>query len=136
MAQNGQFGLSVRILATLALTPDSMQTSAALAETLHTSPVMVRRLFSALHKAGFLVQRKGPQGGAKLKTSAKTIGLGDIYAAVSGDWPLTKEKSVDEALKRVRADAIAAMNETSLAALTKRVRKTVQAGQSAGLKKV
>lgn len=140
MAQNGRFGLSVRILALLALTPDTMQTSASLAERLHTSPVMVRRIFSALHKAGFLVQRKGPQGGAKLKTSAKAIGLGDVYAAVSSDWPLTKEKSVDEALKRVRADAIAAMNETSLAALAKKVRKadtkTVQASQNAGLKKV
>ncbi len=123
MAQNGRFGLSVRILATLALTPDTMQTSAALAETLHTSPVMVRRLFSALHKAGFLVQRKGPQGGAKLKTSAKTIGLGDVYAAVAGDWPATREKPVDAALDRLRADAIAAMNETSLSALAKKIRK-------------
>ena len=123
MAQNGRFGLSIRVLAVLALTPDTMQTSASLAEHLHTSPVMVRRVFSALHKAGFLVQRKGPQGGAKLKASAKTIGLGDIYAATAGDWPATKEKAVDAALKRLRADAIAAMNETSLATLTKKIRK-------------
>ena len=123
MAQNGRFGLSVRVLALLALTPDTMQTSAALAETLHTSPVMVRRIFSALHQAGFLVQRKGPQGGAKLKTSAKAIGLGDVYAAVAGDWPATREKPVDAALDRLRADAIAAMNETSLSTLAKKIRK-------------
>ena len=123
MAQNGRFGLSVRVLTQLALTPDTMQTSASLAQTLHTSPVMVRRVFSALHKAGVLVQRKGPQGGAKLKTQAKAIGLGDIYAAVSGDWPLTQEKAVDAALKRLRTDAITAMNETSLASLAKRIRK-------------
>ena len=123
MAQNGRFGLSVRILAVLALTPETLQTSASIAESLHTSPVMIRRIFSALHRAGFLVQRKGPQGGAKLKVSAKTIGLGDLYAAVSGDWPATKEKAVDTALQRLRADALAAMNETSLATLVKRIRK-------------
>ena len=123
MAQNGRFGLSIRILAVLALTPETMQTSAFLAETLHTSPVMVRRIFSALHKAGFLIQRKGPQGGAKLKTSAKAIGLGDVYAAVSGDWPATKDKPVDAALNRLHADAIAAMNDTTLAALAKKIKK-------------
>ncbi len=123
MAQNGRFGLSVRVLTQLALTPETMQTSATLAETLHTSPVMVRRIFSALHKAGVLVQRKGPQGGAKLKVQAKAIGLGDIYAAVSGEWPMTQDKPVDAALKRLRADAIAAMNETSLATLAKKIRK-------------
>ena len=123
MAQNSRFGLSVRILVLLALNPETMQTSASLAEALHTSPVMVRRLFSALNRAGFLVQRKGPQGGARLKTSAKTIGLGAVYAAVAGDWPGTKDKAVDAALQRLRADAIAAMNETTLASLAKKIRK-------------
>ena len=107
----------------LALTPERMQTSAAIAATLHTSPVMVRRLFSALRKAGFLVQRKGPQGGARLKIPAKAIGLGDVYAAVATAWPMTNQKAVDAALKRVCADARAAMNETSLAALAKKIRK-------------
>ncbi len=123
MAQNGRFGLSVRVLAYLALTPDTMHTSAAIAESLGTSPVMVRRVFSALHQAGFIVQRKGPQGGAKLKAAAKSIGLGDVYAAVAGDWPSTKEKAVDAMLKRVREDAVAAMNDTSIAAVAKKLKK-------------
>lgn len=123
MAQNGRFGLSVRVLAVLALTPDKMQTSAVLAERLQTSPVMVRRAFVTLHKAGFLVQRKGPQGGAKLKIGAKTIGLGDVFAAAGGEWPVTGEKSVDALLKRVREDAVEAMNETTIAALAKKMRK-------------
>lgn len=123
MAQNGRFGLSVRVLACLAKTPDSMQTSATIAETLKTSAVMVRRVFAALHTAGFIVQRKGPQGGAKLKVSAKAIGLGDVFAAVGGDWPGVGDKAVDGVLKRVREDAVGAMNETSIAGVVKRMKK-------------
>lgn len=123
MAQNQKFGLSVRVLAFLALSPDSMHTSAAIAESLHTNPVMVRRVFAELHTAGFITQRKGPQGGARLKLAAKSIGLGDVYAAVAGTWPLTGEKPVDSMLKRIREDAVAAMNETSVAILAKKIKK-------------
>ena len=123
MAQNSRFGLSVRVLAVLALAPETMHTSAAIAETLKTSPVMVRRVFSALHKAGFIVQRKGPQGGAKLKVAAKSIGLGDVFAAASGVWPATGDKPVDALLKRVRDDAVAAMNDTTVGSLTKKLKK-------------
>jgi DNA-binding IscR family transcriptional regulator len=123
MAQNGRFGLSVRVLAELALTPGSMKTSAAIAESLKTSPVMVRRVFGALNEAGFVTQRKGPQGGVMLKIPAKSIGLGDVYAAVSGDAPEAGEKHVDAVMKRVWEDAVTAMNETSIAALVKKMRK-------------
>ncbi len=123
MAQNGRFGLSVRVLAFLAVAPDSMHTSAAIAGALHTSPVMVRRVFSVLHKGGFIVQRKGPQGGAKLKLAAKSIGLGDVFAACSSAWLATGEKAVDAVLARSREDAIAAMNDTSIAALAKKLKK-------------
>ena len=84
---------------------------------------MVRRVFTALHTAGFITQRKGPQGGAKLKIAAKSIGLGDVYAAVSSEWPETKEKAVDTLMKRLREDAVVAMNETSIATVVKRIKK-------------
>jgi DNA-binding IscR family transcriptional regulator len=124
MAQNARFGLSIRVLTLLAHTPDSMATSASIAESLNTSPVMVRRIFASLHHAGFIVQRKGPQGGAKLKVAPKSIGVGDVFAAVAELWPSVGEKGTDAALKRVREDAIAAMNETSIAALVKKMKKS------------
>ncbi len=123
MAQNGRFGLSLRVRAHLALGPGQMHTSAAIAAALKTSPVMVRRVFPALHKAGFIVQRKGPQGGAQLKALPKAIGFGDVFAAVGGAWPTTGDKSADAMLDRSRADAIAAMNDTTIAALTKKMKK-------------
>ena len=102
-----------------------MYTSAAIAEELGTSAVMVRRVFRALHGAGFIVQKKGPQGGARLsaKVSAKTIGLGDVYVAVEPGWLAADDEAVQGVAKKVRAAAVAAMNETRIAAVVKRRRK-------------
>jgi len=87
MAKSGRFGLSLRILMVLAEEPDTMQPSAAIAEKLAQSAVMVRRCFLLLHKRGLIEQRKGPNGGARLKLPAKQIGLGDIYApAWANGW--------------------------------------------------
>ena len=123
MAQNGRFGLSLRVLAHLALGPETMHTSAEIAGALKTSPVMVRRVFPALHKAGFIVQRKGPQGGAKLKMQAKLIGFGDVFSAVGGAWPSAGEKAADAMMDKSRAGAVLAMNETTISALVKRMKK-------------
>ena len=115
--------MSVRVLAVLASEPDAMHTSSAIAETLKESAVMVRRTFLLLHKAGLIVQRKGPHGGAKLKVPAKQIGLGDVFEATAGDWLSVDDKAVSAWMKRVRGDAVGAMNEHSLAGVVKRMKK-------------
>ena len=84
---------------------------------------MVRRTFLLLHKAGLIVQRKGPHGGAKLKLPAKQIGLGNVFEATAGDWLNLDDKGVDGWMKKVRGDAVAAMNEHSLAGVVKRMKK-------------
>ena len=101
-----------------------MLTSATIAEELGESAGMVRRTFLLLHKAGWIVQRKGPNGGAKLKAAAKQIGLGDLFVAATGDWLAGEDKAFEPLLKKVRSAAVAAMNETSLAQVTKRMKKT------------
>ena len=123
MAQSGRFQLSVRVLAVLASEPNSMHTSSAIAETLKESAVMVRRTFLLLQKAGLIVQRKGPHGGAKLKLPAKQIGLGDVFEATAGDWLNIEDKAVSGWMKKVRGDAVSAMNEHSLAGVVKRMKK-------------
>lgn len=102
-----------------------MHTSAAIAEELGESAVMVRRTFLLLQKAGLISQRKGPSGGAKLELPAKQIGLGNVYAASHGSWLSMGEgnEALDPLLKRVRKDAIAAMNGTTLAQVAKRLRR-------------
>jgi DNA-binding IscR family transcriptional regulator len=124
MAQSGRFQLSVRVLTVLAGAPDAMHTSAAIAEELKESAVMVRRAFLLLHKAGLIEQRKGPNGGAKLKVAAKQIGLGDVFVATEGEWLSIEDKAVASLIKKVRADAVAAMNEHSLSGVVKRMKKS------------
>lgn len=123
MANSERFQLGVRVLALLAEKPDGMMTSAEIADTLNESAVMVRRSFLLLHKAGLIVQRKGPHGGAKLKVTPKQIGLGDVFAATSGDWLSVEDKAVAGLMKKVREDAVEAMNEHSLAGVVKRLKK-------------
>jgi DNA-binding IscR family transcriptional regulator len=123
MAQSGRFQLSVRVLAVLAGGPDAMHTSAAIAEELGESAVMVRRTFLLLQKAGLIEQRKGPNGGAKLKVSAKQIGLGDVFVATEGEWMTLDDKVLGSLMKKVRGDAVAAMNEHTLSGVVKRLNK-------------
>ncbi len=102
-----------------------MHTSAAIAEELGESAVMVRRTFLLLQKAGLISQRKGPSGGARLELPPKQIGLGDIYAASNDGWLSISEsgETLDSLLKRARKDAIAAMNETTLQQVAKRLHR-------------
>jgi DNA-binding IscR family transcriptional regulator len=100
-----------------------MHTSAAIAEELSESAVMVRRCFLLLQKGGLIEQRKGPHGGARLKIPAKQIGLGDVYLATEGDWLVLGDPTIAGLLKRVRAEGVLAMNETTLAQMVKRMRK-------------
>ena len=125
MAQNARFALSLRVLAVLAGDTEKMHTSAAIAEELKESAVMVRRTFLLLHKAGLVVQRKGPNGGAKLKRAPKQIGLGDVFEATAGEWWFAvDDKALSGWLKKVRGDAVAAMNEHSLGGVVKRLKKS------------
>ena len=113
----------MRVLAVLAEKPEGMLTSAEIADTLKESAVMVRRSFLLLHKAGLIMQRKGPHGGAKLKISPKQIGLGDVFQATAGEWLNVEDKAVAGLMKKVREDAVDAMNEHSLAGVVKRLKK-------------
>ena len=120
---NGRFDLGLRVLALLAAEPEAMHTSQAIAEELNESAVMVRRVFLQLHEAGFIVQRKGPSGGAKLKVAAKDIGIGDVFAATAGEWLGVEDKALASLMKKTTAHAEAAMNETTLAQVVKRMKK-------------
>jgi DNA-binding IscR family transcriptional regulator len=139
MAKGGRFGLSLRILMVLAAAEEgTMQTSAEIAKNLAQSAVMVRRCFLLLHKRGLIEQRKGPNGGARLKLPAKQIGLGDIYAASEDKWLALDEPAIAGLLKRAREDGVQAMNETTLAQVMKRIRKNApaaKAGSEAALNK-
>ena len=66
MAANTRFATGVHALVLLAAEPDGLQTSEDVAGKLSINPVVIRRVFSLLHRAGLLESQKGPHGGSKL----------------------------------------------------------------------
>jgi len=127
MAHSERFQLSVGVLAVLASEPESMHTSESIAAELKKNSVLVRRAFLLLHKAGLIMQRKGPHGGAKLTISPKEIRLGNVFEATSGDWISADDEPLAGLMKKVRADAVDAMNAHSLAQVVKKMRKQAAA---------
>jgi len=59
-----------------------------------------------------------------LKVPAKQIGLGDVFDAAAGEWLSIEDKALAGLMKKVHGDAVAAMNEHSLAGVVKRLKKT------------
>lgn len=81
MAANSRFAMATHIMTALA-SEDGTKSSADLADSLNTNPVVVRRILSELHKARLLETEPGRFGGSKLAKQADAISLYDIYAAV------------------------------------------------------
>lgn len=127
MAQSGRFGLSLKILTVLASEPGTMRTSAAIAKELKQSAVMVRRCFLLLHRQGMIEQRKGPNGGARLKLPARMIGLGDVFLASEENWMVFDDPAIASLLKRTREAGVLAMNQTTLARVVKHIKKQSKA---------
>jgi Rrf2 family protein len=118
MAANTRFATGVHAMVLLAAEPDGLKTSEEIAGKLNLNPVVVRRIFSLLGRAGLLESQKGPHGGSKLARSAKQISLADIYRALDGGELFHTAKltsgqpgKVGAALKRAFARAEEAVRE-------------------------
>lgn len=59
--------------------------SALVAESVHTNPVVIRRLMSELEKANLVRSVAGRSGGFELNRDASAITLADIYFAVEDE---------------------------------------------------
>ncbi|HUC84596.1 MAG TPA: Rrf2 family transcriptional regulator, partial [Candidatus Acidoferrales bacterium] len=62
-------------------------TSAELAESVNTNPVIVRRLLLALQEARLVETRKGAGAGSRLSRSPRRINLAEVYQAVESAEP-------------------------------------------------
>ncbi len=90
---SSRFAVAVHVLALQALSPEVPLTSAYLAGSVSTNPVVVRRLLALLAGAGLVTTTPGPHGGARLARPAARITLADVLAAVEEDGLLTLHKS-------------------------------------------
>ena len=78
---NQQFTFAVHIMAALAF-EGALMDSQALARSVNTNPVVVRRILLSLRRAGLIETFAGKHGGAQLAKEPGAISLCDIYDAV------------------------------------------------------
>lgn len=76
-----RFAVSLHILTLVARGPTEQSTSARLAWSIGTNPVVVRRLSGLLARAGLITVQRGP-GGASLAHPAADISLRDVWRAI------------------------------------------------------
>ncbi|MBQ1543319.1 Rrf2 family transcriptional regulator [Caulobacter sp. CCUG 60055] len=88
MSDSQRFPVAAHALAYLAhkdaVAPDAAVSSAELAASMPTNPVVVRRVTAMLAKAGLIATRPGANGGAWLIKPADQIGLDVVLRAVNG----------------------------------------------------
>ena len=88
MSDSQRFPVALHALAFLAHRgasgPAQAVSSAALAASMPTNPVVVRRVTATLARAGLIATRAGAAGGAWLSKPANEISLDQVLAAVGG----------------------------------------------------
>jgi Rrf2 family protein len=108
--------MAVHVLAVLAYKEGDRVTSALLAGSVNTNPVIVRRLLLALQRAKLVDTCKGAGSGSRLSRSPRRIDLAQVYRAVENAEPFASPsrkpnaacpvgKCIRETLYRVFASA-------------------------------
>lgn len=90
---NTKFATVIHILTILAKKPDEWISSDWIADSINVNPVIVRRELGLLQEKGWIVSRKGKEGGSKLSVASKEIWLADIYQAVKNSNVLGKKNT-------------------------------------------
>src|SRR5690554_7608010 len=90
---NTRFATIIHILTLLAKFPNQWLSSDWIAESISINPVMVRKELSVLHKLGWVVSKKGKEGGSMLHVSSCEISMADIYNAVKNSNVLGKKNT-------------------------------------------
>jgi Rrf2 family protein len=133
--------MAVHVLAVLAYKDGDRVTSAFLAGSVNTNPVIIRRLLLSLQKARLVETCKGAGAGSRLSRSARRINLAEIYRSVEEPEPFARPtrkpsaacpvgKCIMDALQRVFASAESAM-ERDLEKTT--LADVIEAVKAAGL---
>jgi Rrf2 family protein len=79
--------MAVHVLAVLAYKEGDRVTSAMLAGSVNTNPVIIRRLLLSLQRARLVETRKGAGSGSRLSRSPSRINLAEVYRAVEALEP-------------------------------------------------
>jgi len=81
MSDNSRFTVAIHILTLIAYCSPKRHTSAYIAGSINTNPVVVRRLLGTLRADNLVSSKGGPGGGWQLERPPKKITLGDVFRA-------------------------------------------------------
>jgi len=76
---NIDFAIGLHIVGFLAANKGELVSSAVMAKSFGTSPVVLRRVLSRLNQAGLVETRRGANGGSTLAREAERINLKEVY---------------------------------------------------------
>ena len=131
--------MAVHVLTVLAYKDGDPVTSAILAQSVNTNPVIVRRLLLSLQRARMVETRKGAGAGSRLSRSPARINLAEVYRAVEAIKPFASPARranaacpvghcIRETLLRIFASAQSALErdleKTTLAGVVELIRKS------------
>ena len=120
MNTNQRFAISVHALTLLAANSDPL-TSEAIASSVDTNPVVIRRTMASLRESGLVKSKPGAHGGWRLLRKPNQIILRDVYRSLGEETVLTIHahpnkycpigKSIKGALQNVFHEAQAEMEK-------------------------
>lgn len=137
MTMNSKMASATQIMCFIAYSSDRSTHSEAIARSLKTNPVVVRKLLKLLEQAGLVRLRQGRNGGADLIHTTDKITLGQIYLAVEreqGIFALREQNnekcpiacsmkdSLEPVFDAANSAVTASLNQTTLAHLLAAVR--------------
>jgi len=129
--------MAVHVLTVLAYKEGDRVTSAFLAGSINTNPVIVRRLLLALQRANLVETNKGAGAGSRLSRSPGRINLAEIYRAVEACEPFASPSRKPNAACPVGHCIQAALDKvfaSAQQALERDLEKTTLAGLIATVK--
>ena len=124
---NTRFATLIHILTLLSRYKGQWVNSDWMASSIHIHPVIVRKELSVLQEKGWVVTKKGKEGGAALNVSEEQISLADIYRAVKNSNVLGRKNNctavrcpVGKSINTQLDDLFAETDEAVYAALENR----------------
>ena len=124
--------MAVHVLAVLAYKEGDRVTSALLAASVNTNPVIVRRLLLALQRAKLVETGKGAGSGSRLSRSPGHINLAQVYRAVEDVVGHCIRATLDKVFASAEAALERDLEKTTLATVI----GAVKASGNCGRKKV
>ncbi len=90
---NTRFATLIHILTLLAKNPGQWLSSDWISGSIQINPVIVRKELGVLQDLGWVISKKGKEGGSRLHVSSCEISLADIYKAVKNSNVLGKKNN-------------------------------------------